>query len=79
MVVLLANISISEFFYSLMARLRETAVTLFSTRHKHINNGAHGGDGALAAVCVFLSHTKQREEKPLNRCNAVAGIKKWRV
>ena len=56
-----------------IARLCETAVTLFYMRHKHINNGGHGGDGVLAAVCVFLSHTKQREEKP-NRCNAVVGI-----
>ena len=39
-----------------IARLRETAVT---SRHKHINNGGHGGSGVLAAVCGFLSHTKQ--------------------
>ena len=38
-------------------------MTSFYTRHKHINNEGHGGDGVLAAVCVFLSHTKQREEK----------------
>ena len=42
-----------------IARLHETAVTSFYTRHKHINNGGHGGDGVLAAVCGFLSHTKQ--------------------
>ena len=34
-----------------LARLRDTAVTSFSTRHKHINNGGHGGNGVLAAVC----------------------------
>ena len=44
-----------------IARLSDTAVTLFYTRHKHINNGGHGGDvlAVLAAVCGFLSHTKQ--------------------
>ena len=43
-----------------IARLCETAVTSFYTRHKHINNGGYGGDGVLAAVCGFLSHTKQQ-------------------
>ena len=27
--------------------------------HKHINDGGLGGDGVLAAVCAFLSHTQQ--------------------
>ena len=44
-----------------IAQLLETALTLFYTRHKHINNGGHGGDGVLAAVCGFLSHTKQEK------------------
>ena len=43
----------------IIAQLRETAVTSFNTQHKHIKNGGHGGDGVLAAVCGFLSHTKQ--------------------
>ena len=40
-----------------IARLRETAVTSFYMRHN--THGGHGGDGVLAAVCGFVSHTKQ--------------------
>ena len=42
-----------------IARLRDTAVTLFYTRLKHVNNGGHESNGVLAAVCGFMSHTKQ--------------------
>ena len=46
-----------------IARLRETAVTLFYTRHKHIN---YGDDGVLAALPVpFVTH-KAREESPIS-------------
>ena len=57
----------------IIAQLRETAMTLFYMRHKHINNGGHRGDGVLAARSVAFCHTQSKRREP-NHCNAVAGI-----
>ena len=54
-------------------QLRDIAVTSLYTRHKHINNGGHGGSGVLAAVCGFLSKTQSNKIEPYG-CFAVAGI-----
>ena len=72
------------FHFTVLALLgllwRTISITIVPPQHergRHSNaaltNGGHGGDGVLAAVCVFLSHTKQREERQ-NHCNAVVGV-----